>query len=109
MDVSIPTFLHHHLLQYGFGAAGTLWLADLPRHIAELEQAWGMRAGPAFDQDGAVSWVAPVELRDGSEAVLPAYGVMFCGPRNHESLPYTSPQSARLRSHARRMGCDHAQ
>jgi hypothetical protein len=29
-----------------------------------------LRVGPAFDHGGAVSWVAPVELRDGSEAVL---------------------------------------
>jgi streptomycin 6-kinase len=70
VDVSIPAFLHQHLLQYGFGAEGTLWLADLPGHIAELAQEWGLRVGPAFNQDGAVSWVAPVELRDGSEAVL---------------------------------------
>ncbi|HXT37351.1 MAG TPA: aminoglycoside phosphotransferase family protein [Chloroflexota bacterium] len=70
MNVLIPAFLRQHLLQYGFGAEGTRWLADLPRHIAEVEREWGLRVGPAFDQDGAVSWVAPVELEDGSEAVL---------------------------------------
>jgi streptomycin 6-kinase len=70
MNVLIPTFLRQHLLRYGFGAEGTRWLADLPRYIAELAQEWGLRVGPAFDQDGAVSWVAPVELSDGSEGVL---------------------------------------
>ena len=68
MDVFIPAFLQQHILQ--FGAEGTQWLARLPLRIAELEQEWGFRAGPAFDHGGAVSWVAPVELGDGSEAVL---------------------------------------
>ncbi|HVC79183.1 MAG TPA: aminoglycoside phosphotransferase family protein [Chloroflexota bacterium] len=70
MDVVIPTFLRQHLLRYGFEAEGTRWLADLPRQIAALEREWDLRAGSPFDQDGAVSWVAPVELGDGSEAVL---------------------------------------
>ena len=70
VSVFIPAYLQQNILRYGFGAEGTRWLADLPRHIAELEQEWGLRVGPAFDKDGAVSWVAPVELRDGSEAVL---------------------------------------
>jgi streptomycin 6-kinase len=66
----IPAYLQQNVLRYGFGAEGTLWLADLPRQIAELAQQWGLRVGPAFDKDGAVSWVAPVERRDGTEAVL---------------------------------------
>ncbi len=66
--VYIPAFLQHHILQAG--PEGSQWLADLPFHIAELEQEWGIRVGPAFDHGGAVSWVAPVELEDGSEAVL---------------------------------------
>ena len=53
-----------------FGAEGTRWLADLPARVAELEQAWSLTAGPAFDTDGQVSWVAPVLPQDGSEAVL---------------------------------------
>lgn len=65
----MPTFLHEHILQY-FGADGDRWLARLPLHVAELERAWGFRVGPAFDHGGAVAWVAPVELEDGSEAVL---------------------------------------
>jgi streptomycin 6-kinase len=54
----------------GFGAEGLRWLEDLPSRVAELEQAWLLTAGPAFDTDGQVSWVAPVHLADGSEAVL---------------------------------------
>jgi streptomycin 6-kinase len=68
VNVLIPAFLHRHILQ--FGAEGTQWLAYLPQRIAALEQEWGFRVGPAFDHGGAVAWVAPVELGDGSEAVL---------------------------------------
>jgi len=68
VDVFIPAFLQQHILQ--FGAEGAHWLAHLPLRIVELEQEWGLRVGPAFDHGGAVSWVAPVECGDGSEAVL---------------------------------------
>lgn len=68
MNPFIPAFLQQHILQ--FGAVGTQWLAHLPQRIAELEREWDFRTGPAFDHGGAVSWVAPVELGDGSEAVL---------------------------------------
>src|SRR5689334_12310235 len=68
VNVFIPAFLHQHILQ--FGAEGAQWLAHLPRHIAQLEQEWGLRVGPAFDHGGAVSWAAPVECADGAEAVL---------------------------------------
>src|SRR5437588_3831992 len=54
----------------GFGAEGTRWLEDLPARVAELEQAWSLTAGPAFDTDGQVSWAAPVQIADGSDAVL---------------------------------------
>ncbi len=53
MDVFIPAFLQQHIVQ--FGADGTHWLAHLPRRIAELEQEWDFRVGPAFDHGGAVS------------------------------------------------------
>ncbi|HEY8286597.1 MAG TPA: aminoglycoside phosphotransferase family protein [Chloroflexota bacterium] len=68
MSLLIPAFLQQHIQL--FGAEGTRWLAHLPERIAELEQEWDFRVGPAFDHGGAVSWVAPVELGDGSEAVL---------------------------------------
>jgi streptomycin 6-kinase len=70
VDIVIPAYLPRNLREYGFGDAGTRWLADLPRHIAALAQEWDLRVGPPFDQNGTVSWVAPVDLRDGSEAVL---------------------------------------
>jgi streptomycin 6-kinase len=52
------------------GAEGARWLADLPARVAELERAWSLMAGRAFEADGYVSWVAPVRLEDGTEAVL---------------------------------------
>lgn len=70
MDVTIPAFLREHLVRYGFGDEGTRWLTDLPRYIAQLAREWDLRVGRAFDQDGAVSWVAPVELSDGAEGVV---------------------------------------
>ena len=54
----------------GFGAAGALWLEELPARIAAIEEAWSLTAGRVFDTDGQVSWVAPVRLAEGSEAVL---------------------------------------
>jgi len=90
VDVYIPAYLHQHLLHYGFGADGTGWLADLPRRIAELEQEWDLRVGSAFDKDGAVSWVAPVELRDGSEAILKVtfpHGMMRRASRQRHLWP----------------------
>ncbi len=54
----------------GFGAAGARWLDELPARVAELERAWSLTAGQAFDADGYVAWVAPVRLEDGADAVL---------------------------------------
>ena len=68
MSVFIPAFLQQHIVE--FGAEGAQWLGRLPRRVAELEQAWGFRVGPAFDHSGAVSWVAPVECADGTDAIL---------------------------------------
>lgn len=68
MTPFIPAYLQQHIV--GFGAKGADWLAHLPHRIMELEQAWDIRVGTAFDHSGAVSWVAPVETGDGSEAVL---------------------------------------
>jgi len=68
VNVFIPAFLQQHIDQ--FGDVGAQWLAHLPQHVAALEEEWGCQVGPGFDHGGAVSWVAPVELGDGSEAVL---------------------------------------
>jgi streptomycin 6-kinase len=53
-----------------FGVEGAAWLNGLPERIAGLERAWDIRVGPAFDHDGCVSWVAPVQCSDGTEAIL---------------------------------------
>jgi streptomycin 6-kinase len=68
MSFFIPTRVRETAA--GFGAEGARWLDHLPARVAELEQAWWLTAGLAFDTDGQVSWVAPVHLQDGSEAVL---------------------------------------
>jgi streptomycin 6-kinase len=53
------------------GERARAWLADLPRLVAELEAAWDLRVGPAYEPGGSVSWVAPVRRRNGgAEAVL---------------------------------------
>jgi streptomycin 6-kinase len=52
------------------GEKGKRWLEELPARVAELERAWSLTAGQPFDNGGYVSWVAPVQLEDGSEAVL---------------------------------------
>jgi streptomycin 6-kinase len=54
----------------GLGVEGTRWLESLPARVAELERAWSLTAQQALDADGSVSWVAPVQLADGSEAIL---------------------------------------
>ncbi len=53
-----------------FGEEGAQWLDSLPGRIAELEREWHFRTGPTFDHDGCVSWIAPVVLAGGSEAIL---------------------------------------
>jgi streptomycin 6-kinase len=57
-------------LREDFGEEGVRWLEELPGRVASLERAWGIKAERAFDIDGCCSWVAPVRLADGSEAVL---------------------------------------
>jgi streptomycin 6-kinase len=57
-------------LRETFREEGERWLEGLPERVAALERAWGLTAGRAFDVDGDLSWVAPVRLADGSEAVL---------------------------------------
>jgi streptomycin 6-kinase len=68
MSFFVPTRLRESVARRGVEAA--LWLDCLPARVAELEQAWSLTTGRAFDIDGEVSWVAPARLEDGSEAVL---------------------------------------
>jgi streptomycin 6-kinase len=68
MKIFIPENLHNQARN--FGDEGIDWLNRLPERIARLERAWDIRVGPAFDHDGCVSWVAPVQCSDGTEAIL---------------------------------------
>jgi streptomycin 6-kinase len=68
LDLFIPSSLREQL--DSFGEEGIEWLERLPERVAALERAWGMRAGPALDHGGCVSWVAPVELDSGGDAIL---------------------------------------
>ena len=45
------------------------WLLRLPGMLQELENRWSLRLGPAFEE-ASCAWVAPVTLRDGTDAVL---------------------------------------
>jgi streptomycin 6-kinase len=50
-------------------AGGRAWLGRLPRLVAQCAETWSLRVGEPYP-DGHVSWVAPVQLRDGTAAVL---------------------------------------
>jgi streptomycin 6-kinase len=64
----IPEHLRESVARYG--AEEIRWLECLPARVTELEQAWSLTAGQAFDSHSSLSWVAPVQLADGSAAVL---------------------------------------
>jgi streptomycin 6-kinase len=57
-------------LREEFDEEGARWLEALPTRVAAFERDWSLVAGRAFDIDGGNAWVAPVQLKDGSEAVL---------------------------------------
>ena len=46
------------------------WLNRLPDTVEALVQRWGLKIGAPFANEGEVSWVRPVTLRDGTPAVL---------------------------------------
>jgi len=53
------------------GDVGRAWLADLPRLVAEVTEAWDLEVGPPFEPGGNISWVAPARRRgDGLDAVV---------------------------------------
>lgn len=53
------------------GDGGRAWLADLPRLVAEVTEAWDLEVGAPFEPGGNLSWVAPARRRrDGLDAVL---------------------------------------
>ncbi len=68
MNIFVPENLEKGIKH--FGEDGIRWLNDLPTIILDIKRKWHIRIGKAFDHGGEVSWVAPVELEDGSEAVL---------------------------------------
>jgi streptomycin 6-kinase len=68
VSIFIPARLRESVARYG--AEEARWLERLPASVAELERAWSLTAGTAFDTHSSLSWVAPVQLADGSEAVL---------------------------------------
>ncbi len=47
-----------------------MWVADLPRVLAELAQRWSLRLGEPFQPGGRCSWVAPVRDAAGRDLVL---------------------------------------
>ena len=51
-----------------FGAAGTVWLEELPALIARCERAWQIRAHPPFKL--SYNYVAPAVRADGTQVVL---------------------------------------
>ena len=52
-------------------AEGAAWLDRLPEILRSAERRWGLRIGSPFDnEEVSCAWVAPVELADGTEAVL---------------------------------------
>ena len=47
------------------------WLDRLPRALEDLGRRWSLTMGAPFDgEDVSCAWVAPVELADGTSAVL---------------------------------------
>jgi streptomycin 6-kinase len=64
-------------------AGAQRWLDGLPRLIDELAGEWGFTLGPAFG-GGTEAFVAAVELRDGSAAVLKLIVPRAGGAARHE-------------------------
>ena len=50
-------------------AGGREWLRRLPSLVEELSSRWELRLGAPY-RGGSCSWVAPVQRRDGTDAVL---------------------------------------
>lgn len=65
--VELPLPVRQKVLHGGEAAAR--WVADLPRVVAELEEAWGITTGETLE-GGSAAYVARVRTRGGEEAVL---------------------------------------
>ena len=57
------------------GEAGHIWLADLPRHIAEIERRWAIEVGQPF-RNGTEAFVAEARTKNYAYCVPPKVGVM---------------------------------
>jgi len=57
------------LMTESHGAKGTLWLAELPAIIGEIEEKWSLKAGKPFE-NLSYHFVAPCRLANGGAAVL---------------------------------------
>jgi streptomycin 6-kinase len=66
-SIELPVPVRQKVLHGGEEAAR--WLAELPRVVAELEEAWGITAGETLE-GGSAAYVARVRTRGGGEAVL---------------------------------------
>jgi streptomycin 6-kinase len=56
-------------VDFPLGCDRAAWLDRLPDAIRTLERRWSLTLGPPFEE-ASCAWVAPVELADGSSAVL---------------------------------------
>jgi streptomycin 6-kinase len=69
-DLVIPQRLREASVAWE-GENARTWLAELPRIVAEVAEAWGLEVGPPFEPGGNISWVAPCTRRgDATPLVL---------------------------------------
>jgi streptomycin 6-kinase len=98
--VRIPAQLAENV-PYWMGERGRAWLAALPDLVAECETRWRIRVGPVFEDGGAVSWVAPATLHDGTEAVVKLFVPDIENRHEAEGLQHYDGRGAvRLLEHA---------
>ena len=65
------------------GEAGHIWLADLPRHIAEIERRWALEVGQPF-RNGTEAFVAEARTNYGQDVVLKmAFPVLILRTKNY--------------------------
>jgi streptomycin 6-kinase len=101
--VRIPAQLAENV-PYWMGERGRAWLAALPDLVAECETRWRIRVGPVFEDGGAVSWVAPATLHDGTQAVLKLFVPDIENRYEAEGLQHYDGRGAvRLLEHAEGM------
>jgi streptomycin 6-kinase len=68
-----PVAIPEYLVAFGRarGPSGLQWLERLPGLVAELRTRWELELEPPLgDPPGAMGWIAPARLPDGTEVVL---------------------------------------